>query len=187
MRSLCVVQFFIASSSGTWGISVVLTLYTMILHYNICQRHPLLLSLGCASVGGACQGVEMQLPSCRSPLGGSCLVQPFLTRAGSLGLAEAEMFLECECCILCDLDWETAHLATPFPQWGPKISIAQIVSPSNKQSVKIAVLPLRLRLIKVGSDCRSQSLLGACSNEAFAAPWRHGKNMKWHNLQKLYH
>lgn len=74
-----------------------------------------------------------------------------------------------------------------LPQWRPKINIAQIVCPSNKQSVKIAVLPLRLRLIKVGSDCRSRALLGVCSNEVFAALKRHWKNMKWHNLQKLYH
>lgn len=74
-----------------------------------------------------------------------------------------------------------------LPQWRPKINIAQIVCPSNKQSVKIAVLPLRLRLIKVGSDCRSRALLGVCSNEVFAALKRHRKNMRWHNLQKLYH
>lgn len=80
------------------------------------------------------------------------------------------MFLECECWILCDLDWDSARLAAPLPQPRPKINIAQIAGPSNKQSVKIAVLPLRLRLIKVGSDCRSQFLLGVCSNEAFAAP-----------------
>lgn len=43
---------------------------------------------------------------------------------GSPSLAEAEMFLECECCILYDLDWETAHLAIPHPQRQPKINIA---------------------------------------------------------------
>lgn len=149
-----------------------------------CPQPPLLLSTGCAQPG---QGVEVQFPSCRSPLGGPWWAHPFPTRAGSLGLAEAGMFLECECWILCDLDWDSARLAAPLPQPRPKINIAQIAGPSNKQSVKIAVLPLRLRLIKVGSDCRSQFLLGVCSNEAFAAPWRHGKNMKWHNLQKRYH
>lgn len=190
MSPLCVVQFFIGASYSSWGTSLrnmLLTLWPVIPHDKVCPHHPLLLSLGCALAGGACQGVERPFPSHKSPLGGSCRVQPFPAQAGSLGLAEAEMFLECECRILCDLGWETAHLATPLPQWRPKINIAQIASPSNKQSVKIAELPLRLRLIKVGSDCRSQSLLGVCSNEAFAAPWRHGKNMKWHNLQRLYH
>lgn len=87
-----------------------------------------------------------------------------------LGLAGAEMFLECERRAPCDLAWDSARLAAPLPQRWPKINIAQIAGPSNKQSEKTAELPLRLRLIKVGSDCRSQSLLGVCSNEAFAAP-----------------
>lgn len=44
---------------------------------------PLMLSLGCAPGGGACQGVERQFPSRRSPLGGSCGAQPFPAQAGS--------------------------------------------------------------------------------------------------------
>lgn len=42
-------------------------------------------------------------------------MQPSLTQAGSLGSAEAEMFLECEHFILYDLDWETAQSATALP------------------------------------------------------------------------
>lgn len=187
MSQLGVVQFFTAASYSTWR--------------DICAPHYVTCDPSWQSLptppSPAFSGLCISwwgLPGCGDAVsilqecsGGSCWVQLFPTQAGSQGLAEAEMFLECECRILCDLDWENAHLATPRPQRRPKINIAQIASPSNKQSVKIAVLPLRLRLIKVGSDCRSWSLLGLCSNKAFAAPWRHGKNMKWHNLQRLYH
>lgn len=170
MSPLCVVQSFTGPSYSTWGTSVLLALEPVTPHGQVGPHHPLLLSLGCASASGACQGVERQFPPRRSPLGGSCPMQPFPTQAGSLGLAEAEMFLECERRAPCDLAWDTARLAAPLPQPRPKINIAQIASPSNKQSLKTAELPPRLRLIKVGSDCRSQSLLGVCSNEAFAAP-----------------
>lgn len=156
---LCVLQLFIAPSTILERYLLSLLSNLWILHYKGRPHHPCLLSLGCVAVGGACQGVQVWFPPCRSPLGGSWGVQPLPARAGSPGLAEPEMFLECECCILCDLDWETAHLATPRPQQRPKINIAQIMCPSNKQSAKIAVLPPRLRLIKVGSDCRSWSLL----------------------------
>lgn len=61
------------------------------------------------------------------------------------GSAEAETFLECECCILCDLDWATAHLAAPLPpsataqnkHCANHVSLKQAISENCCASTKI--------------------------------------------------
>lgn len=72
---------------------------------------------------------------CRSSLGGSCWAQPFPTQAGSLGLAEAGMFLECEWAL--DFVW-SALGACPFGYTPPSVA-AQNKHCANRQSLKQAI------------------------------------------------